>query len=65
MGIMALSHKYRALEELIFQVDSTEIGTGFIEAQGEKYNVFFNFFLPQQSYIYTIQQFTLIILSKT
>lgn len=55
MGIMDLSHKYGTLEELIFQVDITEIGRGFIEAQEEKHNVFFFFFfsLLQESYIYT------------
>lgn len=44
MGIMALSHKYKALQEFIFQADSTEIGTGFIEAQEEKDKVFSLFF---------------------
>lgn len=34
---MALSHKYKGImQELILQVDITEIETGFIEAQGEK-----------------------------
>lgn len=54
MGIMALSHKYKALQEFIFQADSTEIGTGFIEAQEEKDKVFsLFFFLIQQSCVYT------------
>lgn len=59
MGIMDLSHKYRTLEELIFQVDITEIGRGFIEAQEEKHNVFFFFFPYCKSPIFIlIQQFT-------
>lgn len=53
MDIMALSHKYKALEELIFQVDVTEIWTGFIEAPGEKHHVFFQFLFLQHPCIYT------------
>lgn len=52
MGIMALSHKYKALQELILQVDITEIETGFIEAQGEKHKVFSPFLNTTVLYLY-------------
>lgn len=65
MGIMALSDKYKALQELIFQVDITEIETGFIEAQGEKHKVFSPFLKYNSPVFILIQQFPLIILSAT
>lgn len=49
---MALSHKYKALEELIFQVDVTEIWIGFIEAQGEKHGFFSISFTTTPLYLY-------------
>lgn len=54
MDIIALSQKYKALEELIFQVDLTEIGTGLMEAQGEKHYFFsiFLFFTATVLYLY-------------
>lgn len=58
MDIMALSHKYKALKELIFQVDVTEIWIGFIEAPGEKHHFFFNFFYYNTPVFILIHQFT-------
>lgn len=54
MDIMALSQKYKALEELIFWIDLIEIGTGLIEAQGEKHDFFsvFFFFTTTVPYLY-------------